>query len=170
MPSEKALSEKQELVAALKERIVASKAGVVVNYNGISVSDDTKLRASLRAEGVEYSVIKNTMLRLAVKDTAVEGLTDSFTGSTALAIVTGDDPMAAARILNKFAEASKGKFDIKAGYMDGEVMDAAGVKAIANLPSREGLLSMLLSALQGNLRGLAVALKAVADKKEEEAA
>ena len=169
MPSEKILSEKQAYVAALREKLMNSVAGVVVEYKGISVADDTKLRAELRAAGVEYAVVKNTMLRLAVKDTDLADMAGVFTGSTALALST-EDPIAPARILNKYAEGSKGKFSLKGGYLEGKVMDGAELTAIANLPSREGLLSMLCSALQGNIRGLAVALNAVAEKKQEEGA
>lgn len=169
MPSEKILSEKQAYVAALREKLENSVAGVVVDYKGISVANDTKLRAELREAGVEYAVVKNTMLRLAVKDSALEDMTPALTGSTAIAI-SKEDTTAAARILNKYAEKSKGAFTLKAGYMEGKAMDAESVIAIANLPSREGLLSMLLSALTGNLRGLAVALNAIAEKKEGEVA
>lgn len=169
LPSEKILTEKQALVAALREKLSGSVAGVIVDYKGISVVNDTKLRAELREAGVEYSVIKNTMLRLAVKDTALEGMTEQMTGSSAIAI-SKEDPTAAAKILNKYAESSKGAFALKAGYMEGKVMDVPSIVAIANLPNREGMLSMLLSALTGNLRGLAVGLKAVADKKAAEEA
>ena len=116
MPSEKILSEKQAYVAALREKLMNSVAGVVVEYKGISVADDTKLRAELRAAGVEYAVVKNTMLHLAIKDSDLAGMTDALTGSTALAI-SKEDPIAAARILNKFAEGSKKGFALKAGYM-----------------------------------------------------
>lgn len=169
MPSQKILTEKQAYVEELRQKIAASPSGVVVDYQGISVANDTKLRSELRAAGVEYAVVKNTMLRLAIKDTNIEGMSTVLEGTTALAITT-EDPMAAAKILNKYAEASKGKFTIKAGYMDGAAMTADEVVAIANLPSREGLLSMLLSALTGNVRGLAVALNAIAEKKEGEVA
>lgn len=93
MPSEKILSEKQAYVAALREKLMNSVAGVVVEYKGISVADDTKLRAELRAAGVEYAVVKNTMLRLAIKDSDLAGMTDALTGSTALAI-SKEDPIA----------------------------------------------------------------------------
>ncbi len=169
MPSEKVLSEKQAYVAALREKLQGSVAGVLVDYKGISVDKDTKLRAELRSAGIEYSVIKNTMLRFAVDGTELEGLKEKMTGSSAIAI-SNEDPIAAAKILNKFAKDSKGAFSIKSGYMEGKVMSAEEVSAIAELPSREGLLSMLLSALTGNLRGLAVGIKAVADKKEAEGA
>ena len=116
--------------AALREKLMNSVAGVVVEYKGISVADDTKLRAELRAAGVEYAVVKNTMLRLAIKDSDLAGMTDALTGSTALAI-SKEDPIAAARILNKFAEGSKKGFALKAGYMEGQVMDVDAVSAIA---------------------------------------
>lgn len=169
MPNQKVLSEKQAYVADLREKMANSVAGVLVDYSGITVADDTKLRKELRDAGVEYAVIKNTMLRLAVKDTALEGMSDLMSGSSALAI-SKEDTTVAAKILNKYAEASKGKFVLKTGYMDGRVMDVKEVVAIANLPSREVLLSMLVSALSGPMRGLAVALNAVAEKKGEEGA
>ena len=169
MPSEKILSEKQALVAELREKLTNSVAGVIVDYKGISVANDTKLRSELRAAGVEYAVVKNTMLRLAVKDTEMEGMIPAMVGSSAIAI-SSEDATAAARILNKYAESSKGAFTLKAGYMEGKAMDVEKIIAIANLPSREGLLSMLLSALTGNLRGLAVALNAIAEQKEGEVA
>ena len=168
MPSEKILSEKQAYVAALREKLMNSVAGVVVEYKGISVADDTKLRAELRAAGVEYAVVKNTMLRLAIKDSDLAGMTDALTGSTALAI-SKEDPIAA-RILNKFAEGSKKGFALKAGYMEGQVMDVDAVSAIAKLPDREGMLSMFAGALTSTLSGLAVAMQAYVDKQEEPAA
>lgn len=164
MPSQKILTAKQAVVADLKAKIDASSAGVVVNYAGISVANDTKLRAELRAAGVEYTVVKNTLLNLAIKGSGIEAMSDVLTGSTAIAIAS-EDAIAPARILNKYAEGSKGAFTIKGGYMEGKSLSASEVTAIANLPSRDGLLSMLLSALQGNLRGLAVALNRVAEQK-----
>ncbi len=169
MPSEKVLSEKQAYVAGLREKISGSVAGVLVDYKGITVDKDTKLRAELREAGVEYTVIKNTMLRFAVDGTDFDSLKEQTKGSSAIAI-SNEDPIAAARILNKYAKESKGAFTIKSGYMDGKVLSSEEVVAIADLPSREGLLSMLLSALTGNLRGLAVGINAVAEKKEAEGA
>ena len=170
MPSEKILSEKQAYVAALREKLMNSVAGVVVEYKGISVADDTKLRAELRAAGVEYAVVKNTMLRLAVKGTQYEGLTEYFKGDTAIAL-SPEDPAAAARILCKFADADKSKrFVVKGGFCDGQVMDAAGIKSLSTMPNREGLLSMLAGSLNGIVGGLAVALQGIVDKQDETAA
>ena len=170
MASEKILAGKKSYVEGVKEIIGASMGGVVFNYKGITVEEDTKLRKELREAGVHYEVIKNTMLKIAIRGTSIEGLSDVLSGSTAVAIANNEDPLAAARILNKFSEASKGKYEIKGGYLDGEVLDVEGVKKIANLPNRDGLLSMLLSALQGNLSGLARVINAVKEQKEGEAA
>ena len=170
MASEKILAGKKSYVEGVKEIIGASMGGVVFNYKGITVEEDTKLRKELREAGVHYEVIKNTMLKIAIKGTEIEALSECLSGSTAVAVAGSEDPLAAARILNKFCEASKGKYEIKGGYLDGEVLDVAGVQKIANLPNRDGLLSMLLSALQGNLSGLARVINAVKEQKEGEAA
>ena len=171
MPSAKILESKKAFVKEMNEKIGGALAGVVVAYNGISVENDTKLRRDLREAGVEYMVVKNTMLRLAVKDTSIEGLTDSFTGDTAVAFATAEDPMAAARILCKYQDGDRSKkFVVKAGFMEGKVLSAAETNAIAKLPGREGMLSMFAGALTSTLSGLAVAMQAYVDKQEEPAA
>ena len=170
MPSAKILSEKQAYVADLKAKFENAVSGCVVAYGGINVENDTKLRKELREAGVEYMVVKNTMLRLAVKGTSIEGLTENFTGDTAVAFATEEDPMAAARILCKYADAGKDKFNVKVGYIDGQLMDKAEVEAIAKLPGLEGMLSMFAGALTSTLSGLAVAMQAYVDKSSEEPA
>lgn len=171
MPSAKILTQKQAYVAELKQKFENATAGVVVAYGGINVENDTKLRKELREAGVEYMVVKNTMLRLAVKGTSLEGLTANFTGDTAVAFTGEEDPMAAARILCKYQENDRSKkFEVKAGFLEGKVLDAAETAAIAKLPGREGMLSMLAGALTSIISGLAVSLQAYADKLEEEAA
>ena len=170
MPSNKILAAKQAYVKELNEKLTAAMAGVVVSYNGISVADDTKLRKELRDAGVEYTVVKNTMLRLAVKGTKYEALAECFKGDTAIAI-SPEDPAAAARILCKFADADKTKrFTVKGGFCDGQVMDAEGVRSLSTMPNREGLLSMLAGSLSGIIGGLAVSLQAIIDKQDEEPA
>ena len=166
MPSEKILQQKQEAVAALTEKLKNAAAGVLVDYKGINVADDTKLRKELREAGVEYAVVKNTLLRFAAKEVGYDALDSVLEGTTALALSDGDQ-VVAAKILTKYAEDSKGKFVVKAGFVDGGVIDAAKVAELGKLPNREALLSMLCSALQGNLRGLAVALNAIAEKNGE---
>ena len=169
MPSAKILSEKQAYVAGLKEKFENAVSGCVVAYGGINVENDTKLRKELREAGVEYMVVKNTMLRLAVKGTSIEGLTENFTGDTAVAFATEEDPMAAARILCKYQDGDRSKkFVVKGGFLEGKVLSAAN--AIAKLPGREGMLSMFAGALTSTLSGLAVAMQAYLDKQEEPAA
>lgn len=170
MASEKILAQKQGYVEELKAKLDASQGGVVFSYGGITVEEDTKLRKELREAGVHYEVVKNTLMKIAIKDTAIEGMSAELKGTSALAIAGNEDPLAAARILNKFSENSKGKFEIKTGYMDGAVLSVPEIKTLATLPNREGLLSMLLSALNGNLSGLARALDAVRASKEGEVA
>lgn len=169
MPSEKTLKQKQEVVAELKAKLNGAVAGVLVDYKGITVEQDTKLRREMREANVEYTVIKNSLLRFAAKEVGFDGLCDVLEGTTALA-VSNEDPISAAKILTKFAEASKNKFSIKAGFVDGEILSAAKVTELGNLPSKEQLLGQLLSVLNGNIRGLAVALNAIAEKSEQESA
>ena len=147
MPSAKILSEKQAYVADLKAKFESAVSGCVVAYGGINVENDTKLRKELREAGVDYMVVKNTMLRLAVKGTSLEGLAEQFKGDTAIAFAHEEDPMSAARILCKYQDGDKSKkFVVKAGFMEGKVMDAAETNAIAKLPNREGMLSMFATA------------------------
>jgi len=163
MPSAKILSEKQAYVADLKAKFESAVSGCVVAYGGINVENDTKLRKELREAGVDYMVVKNTMLRLAVKGTSLETLAEQFKGDTAIAFAHEEDPMSAARILCKYQDGDKSKkFVVKAGFMEGKV--------IAKLPNREGMLSMFAGALTSTLSGLAVAMQAYADKQEEPAA
>ena len=167
MPSQKILAAKQAYVKELNAKLTSAMAGVVVSYNGNSVADATKLRKELREAGVEYTVVKNTMLRLAVKGTQYEAMAEYFKGDTAIAI-SPEDPAAAARILCKFADGDKTKrFAVKGGFCDGQVMDAAGIRSLSTMPNREGLLSMLAGSLSGIIGGLAVSLQAVIDKQEE---
>ncbi|WP_368041581.1 50S ribosomal protein L10 [Bittarella massiliensis (ex Durand et al. 2017)] len=167
LPSELTLNKKKEYVSQLREKVENSVAGVVVSYQGISVADDTSLRKELREAGIDYKVVKNTMLRFAVEGTAFADLSNVLEGSTALA-VSNEDPIAAAKILAKYADKID-SFELKAGYLDGKVLDAAGIAEIAKLPGKQELLSMLCSALSGNIRGLAVALNAIAEKQGDEA-
>lgn len=168
MANEKVLQEKQALVEELAQKLTSSTAGVLVEYKGISVEDDTILRRKLRAAGVDYSVVKNTMLSRAAEKAGLEGLNDVLKGTTALA-VSAEDPVAAAKILCEQAKADE-NFKVKAGFLDGAVIDIARVNELAKLPSKEGLISMLLSVLNGPIRGLAVALNAIAEKEGGEPA
>lgn len=165
MPSEKALLKKQKKVEELTELLKGAAAGVLVDYKGISVANDTKLRKELREAGVKYSVEKNSQLRFALKNIGLEELDSVLEGTTALAIST-EDQTVAARILGKYSEESKGKFILKAGFIGKEVYDEKGVMALSKIPSRDILLSQLVGSLQGPMQKLAAIVKAVADQKE----
>ncbi|MDE5860385.1 MAG: 50S ribosomal protein L10, partial [Oscillospiraceae bacterium] len=143
MPSEKVLESKKARVEAITELLNKSAAGVIVDYKGINVEQDTKLRKELREAGVTYFVEKNSMLRFAVKNAGLDGLSDVLAGTTAIAVTEGDQT-APARILGKYAESSDGKFTLKAGFIDKEIYDAKGVTALSKIPSKETLLAQLL--------------------------
>ena len=166
MPSEKVLEQKQQLVKDLKENLGQAVAGVVVDYKGITVADDTKLRRELREAGIHYFVVKNTMLRRALEGSGYEELENVLEGTTALAL-SNEDPVAAARILQKYADDTQTTFAVKAGFVEGKTLDVEGVKNLASLPTKEQLLAQLCSALNGNIRGLAVALNAIVEKQGE---
>ena len=165
MPSAKVLEQKKQVVAELIERLNASCAGVSVDYKGINVTDDTKLRKELREAGVEYTVVKNTLLRLAIASTELQGLDAVLEGTTAIA-TSADDYVAAARILCKFADTHNG-FEIKNGFLDKEVIDAAKIDGLAKLPSREILLGQVLGAFQAPISAFARAIQAIVDKGGE---
>lgn len=166
MASEKIIAAKQQLVDELSTKMSKAVAGVIVDYKGITVADDTKLRKELREAGVEYSVVKNNLLRRAAEKAGLGEMTEVMVGTTAFAF-SDSDPIVTAKILNKYAESSKGKYTIKGGFMDGKVMDARGIESIAKLPGKTELLTMLCMVLNGNIRGLAVALNAVVEKQNE---
>ncbi len=167
MPSEKVLELKKQQVAALKERIDASIAGVVVDYKGISVEDDTKLRKELREAGVEYTVVKNTLLGRAIEGTSLADMGSVLEGTTAIA-TSKDDYVAAARILGKYAD-NNDNFSLKSGYLDGEVISLEKLDALAKLPSREVLLATVLSAFNAPIASFARAVQAIVDKGDEAA-
>ena len=170
MPSNAVLEAKKAKVEKLTEIIKNSVSGVLVDYKGINVEEDTKLRKELREAGVNYFVEKNTMLLRAFKECGIEGFEEALNGTTALA-VSSDDQTAPARILGKFAEkAGDEKFNLKAGFVEGEIYDQAGVVALSKIPSKDVLLAQLVGSLQGPLQKLAATLNAVADKKKEEEA
>ena len=175
MPSEKILQQKQEYVEQLAEKLKNSVAGVIVSYKGINVADDTKLRRDLREAGVHYAVVKNTMLRRAAEKAGLNGLDPVLEGSTAIAL-SESDHVAAAKILSKFAETNKA-LEVKAGFVEGEVIDVAAVAELAKMPPKDVLVAKALGGLNApisgfvcvlnaNLRGLVVALNAIAEQKQ----
>lgn len=165
MPNEKTLQEKSLLVADVAEKLRGSATTVVTDYRGLTVSQVTALRKSLRDAGIEFQVIKNTLTRRATAQTELSELDEHLTGPTALAF-SKDDAVAPAKILTEFAKKNEA-LKVKGGIVEGKVVGFDQIKALADLPSREGLLSMLLSVLQAPMRNFALAVKAVADKNEE---
>lgn len=167
MPSTVVLERKQAQVAALAERIKNSIAGVIVDYKGINVEDDTKLRKELREAGVEYTVIKNSILKRAADEAGLEGIDSVLEGTTAIA-TSADDYVASARILQKYAD-SHDSFNVKSGYLDGEVIDVAKIESLAKLPSREVLLATVCSVFNAPIAAFARAVQAIVDKGGVEA-
>ena len=143
--SEASIAKKAELVDVVAEKMKAAASIVVVDARGLTVEQDTVLRRNLRGSEVEYKVIKNSILRRAAEKAGLEGLADAFVGPSAVAL------------------------EIKGGAIEGAVASKEEIVALATLPNREGLLSMLLSVLQAPVRNVALAVKAVADNKEEAA-
>lgn len=166
MPSTAVLEMKKQQVADLSERIKNSCAGVVVDYKGITVEDDTKLRRELREANVEYTVVKNTILGRAADAAGLEGLESVLEGTTAIA-TSADDYVASARILQKFAD-THDSFSIKSGYLDGEVIPLEKIIALAKLPSREVLLATVCSVFNAPIAAFARAVQAIVDKGDSE--
>ena len=162
MPNASVLEKKQQQVAELKEKIAGAVTGIIVDYKGINVSDDTALRKELRENGVEYFVVKNTILGRAIDGTSVEGMKSVLEGTTALAL-SKEDYTAAARILCKFAEGHD-NFKVKSGFLDGEVVDVATIESLAKLPTKEVLLATVCSAFQAPIAACARAVQAIVDK------
>lgn len=165
MPNAKVLSEKQAIVAELTEKLKGAASGVLVDYKGITVAEDTALRTELRKNDVEYAVVKNTLLRFAVNNVGLEALDDTLNGTTSLAVSTGD-PIAPMRVVNQFSKQFNGaKFTIKAGFMDGKVLSMDEINSLAELPSKEALLGQVLGTMLAPITSLAIVIKAIAEKQ-----
>ena len=174
MPSEKILEQKKAFVADLSQKLKNACAGVIVSYKGINVADDTKLRKELREAGIDYFVVKNTLLLRAAKEACLEDLASVLEGTTAIAI-SKNDHVTAARILCKFAENSE-SFKAKAGFIEGKVINEAEVLNLSKLPTKEVLVAKAMSSLNapitglvtvlnGTIKGLVVALHAIVEKQ-----
>lgn len=165
MPNAKVLSEKQAIVAELAEKLKNASAGVLVDYKGITVAEDTALRAELRKNDVEYSVVKNTLVRFALDEANLGELDGVLHGTTSLAISTGD-PIAPMRVVNQFAKKlGDGKFNIKAGFMEGKVISLDEVMALAELPGKEALQAQVLGTMLAPITSLAIVIKAICEQK-----
>ena len=163
MPSNKILEEKKQVVANLADKLKAAKAGVLVKYEGITVAEDTALRTALRKAGVEYTVMKNTLTGRACDIAGYGDMKQYLSGMTAIA-VSQDDPIAPAKIMKEFADKIN-NFEIKAGFVDGGVIDCAGVEALAATPSKEVLIAKMMGSLMSSLYGFARVLQGKIDKE-----
>ncbi len=178
MPSEKTLQNKKEQVQVIAEKVKAAKAIVLADYRGLTVEQDTELRVALRKAEVEYKVVKNRLTLFAMKENGLGDMEKYLEGPTAMA-TSEKDPIAPAKVLAEFAKKYE-KLDLKAGVVEGKIIDVDGIKALASLPSREELIAKMLgglnsplaglvNVLNGNIRGLAVALNAIKEQKEANA-
>ena len=167
MPSKIILEQKQAVVADLVEKLKNSPAGVVVNYQGITVEDDTAMRKALREAGVKYMVVKNSLTGRACEEVGLGDMKQYLSGMTAIAIGS-EDPIAPAKVIKKYAEKIE-SFQILAGYLDGAVVDSATVNALADIPSKEVLIAKFLGSIKSPLYGFAYALQAIIDKDGEAA-
>ena len=165
MPSEKILEQKKAVVESLADKMGRAASGVLVKYEGITVEQDTKMRAALRAAGVEYSVIKNTLIGKACDKAGFEGLKPQLEGMNALAI-SYDDPIAPAKILKEYADKIE-TFEIRGGILEGAVVDAATVNELAEIPPKDVLVAKLLGSIQSPLYKFAYVLQAIIDKENE---
>ncbi|MBR5533338.1 MAG: 50S ribosomal protein L10 [Ruminiclostridium sp.] len=165
MPNAKILSEKQAIVAELTEKLQNASSGVLVDYKGITVAEDTALRNECRTNELDYAVVKNTLLRFATKNVGLEEMDEALNGTTSLALSNGD-PIAPMRVINKFAKQFNGsKFVIKAGFMDGKVLPLDEIMALAELPAKDVLQAQVLGTMLAPITSLAIVLKAIADEK-----
>lgn len=167
MPNAKVLSEKQAIVEALTERLQGASAGIVIDYKGITVAEDTQLRANMRKEEVEYSVVKNTLLRFAAKNVGLDELDSVLNGTTSLA-TTSADPIAPFRIVKEFTSKlpkDSNKFVIKAAFMDGKMLSDSEITEIAALPSKDALYGKVLGTMLAPITSLAVVLGQILEQK-----
>ena len=168
MPSKSILEQKQAIVADLAEQLKNSPAGVVVNYQGITVDADTKMRKALREAGVKYTVMKNSLTGRACDEVGLGDMKQYLNGMTAIAI-SESDPIAPAKVIKKYADKIE-SFQILAGYLEGSVVDKDTVIALADIPSKEVLIAKFLGSIKSPLYGFAYALQAVIDKNNETSA
>ena len=163
MPNAKVLSEKQAFVDSLTDRLKNSASGVFIDYQGITVAEDTALRSELRKNEVEYTVVKNTLTRFAIKNVGFDELDPILNGTTSLA-TSSTDPLAPMRIIGKYSDSLKGKFNVKAGFMDGKLLSIDEINRLAKLPSKEVLVAQVLGTMLAPITSLAIVLKAIAEK------
>lgn len=174
MPKENTINQKRVVIDEISAKMKAAKALVFADHRGLTVEQDTELRSALRKAGVDYKVVKNTLTRFAAKENGLEGLDSYLNGPTAMASSSAD-AVAPAKVLSEYVKKFD-KLELKVGVVEGKIIDVNGVKALADLPSREVLVSMVLGSLNApisgfvnvlnaNIKGLVVALNAIAEQK-----
>ena len=164
MPNAKVLSEKQAIVAALADRISSASAGVLVDYKGITVAQDTELRTELRKNEIDYTVVKNTLTRFALDQAGLQELDSVLSGTTSLATSTGD-PIAPIRVISEYADKLGGVFNVKAAFLEGKVLSDTEIKQIAALPSKDALYAQVFGTLLAPITSLAVVLNQIVEKQ-----
>ena len=164
MPNAKVLSEKQAIVEALAERIKNAGAGILVDYKGITVAEDTALRTELRKDGVEYTVVKNTLTRKALDKLGMSDLDHVLNGTTSLATAE-NDPIAPFRIINDYSKKLGDRFNIKAAFMEGKVLNESEIAEMAELPGKDALYAKVLGTMIAPITGLAVCLGQILEQK-----
>ena len=164
MPNAKVLSEKQAIVAALADRIKDASAGVLVDYKGITVAQDTELRAELRKNEIDYTVVKNTLTRFALDKAGLQELDSVLNGTTSLATSSGD-PIAPIRVISEYADKLGGVFNVKAAFLEGKVLSETEIKQIAALPSKDALYAQVFGTLLAPITSLAVVLNQIVEKQ-----
>ena len=166
MPSNKVLEAKKGLVEEIKSKLDGAQAGVLVDYRGITVVEDTALRKAMREAGVDYSVVKNTLLNFAIKGTDIESISAFLEGPSAIAI-SKTDPVAPAKIIGEFIDKHE-KLTIKTGFMDGRVVEVDEIIKISKLPSREEMLAKAFGSMKAPISNLARVINQIKEKKESE--
>lgn len=163
MPSQKVLENKKAIVEQLKERFQNAQAGILADYRGLTVAQDTELRVKLREAGVSYTVVKNKLTRFAVNELGMNELDDVLHGPTAIA-TSDTDVVAPAKVLVDFAKDNEA-LEIKGGFIDGKVVSLDEIKVYASIPSKEVLISKMLGSLQSPISKLARTLQAIVDEE-----
>lgn len=159
MPSEKILLEKQKIVSEVSEKLSRSVSCIIVDYKGITVSQDNKLRADLRSNNIEYFVIKNNLLKRALIEAGFPAIDDFLKGASSIAL-SYDDPVAPAKTICDYSKKLDSVFNVKVGFIDKKIIDASAINDLAKLPSKETLIAMTLYGLNAPITGLANVLNA----------
>lgn len=165
MANANVINEKAAVVAALVERLNGAQSGVFVDYSGLTVAEDTEMRSAMRKEGIEYAVVKNTMMRRALDSVGMGELDSVLNGTTSLATGT-EDPIAPIRMVSEYSKKLGDKFNIKAAFMEGKILSEAEIAQLSALTSKKDLYAQLVGTLMAPMANLAAVVNAIAEKGE----